>query len=43
MPKAVAMRPFDVPPLIRTIFGWDFPVMIPRPGYGEFHEGIEVL
>ena len=33
----------DVPPPIRAIFGWDFPVMIPRPGDGESDEGFEVF
>ena len=35
----------DVPPLFRTIFGWDFPVMIPGPGDGDgdFHESFEVF
>jgi hypothetical protein len=33
----------DVLPLNRTIYGWNFPIMIPRPGDGEFHESIEVF
>lgn len=33
----------DLPPLFRTVLGWDFPVMIPRRGDGESDEGIEVF
>ena len=33
----------DVPPPNWTIQGWDFQIMIPRPGDGEFHEGIELF
>ena len=33
----------DVPPLNRTVFGWNFPLMIPGWGKGEFHEVIEVF
>lgn len=33
----------DVPPLIRTVFGWNFPLMISRWEKENSNEGIEVL
>lgn len=33
----------DVPPQIRTVFGWNFPFMIPRWEKESSNEGIEVL
>ncbi|SER23933.1 Autoinducer binding domain-containing protein, partial [Faunimonas pinastri] len=31
----------DVPPGIRTVLSWNFPLMIPGSGRGEFHEDVE--
>ncbi|MER8563897.1 hypothetical protein, partial [Mesorhizobium sp. M0578] len=33
----------DMLPLNRTVYGWNFPFVIPRPGDGEFHESNEVF
>lgn len=32
-----------LPPGFRTVLSWNFPLMIPVSGEGEFLEGIEVL
>lgn len=32
----------DLPPANRTILSWNFPLMVPWPGTGEFHEDVEV-
>ena len=33
----------DVPPGFRTVLRWNFPLMIPLWGEGEFHEEVEVF
>ena len=33
----------DVLPDFRSVLNWNFPVMIPAMGEGEFHEEVEVL
>lgn len=33
----------DVPPAIRFVLSWNFSIMIPLTGEGEFHEEVEVF
>ncbi len=34
---------FDVPPVFWSVLSWNFPIMIPLMGEGEFHEEVEVF
>jgi hypothetical protein len=37
------MKGIDLPPVFRSVLSWNFPIMIPLTGEGEFHEEIEVF
>ncbi|MGN8115379.1 DEAD/DEAH box helicase family protein [Labrys sp. 22185] len=39
----VAFQICDVPPAFRSVLSWNFPLMIPMTGEGEFHEEVEVF
>ena len=37
------VRQTDLLPKNRTIYGWNFPIMIPGSKEADFHEGIDVF